>query len=431
MHFVEVPQQRGLTVTVITEKAGKFLAFEANDGRSEHIELTPRTKSILDALIKDLPGRLHNVHKSICNEPSRSKSFWTDLDAGLTTIGDMGNEFIVALVNQSGATRLYDLFAAAFGLGNMRENPVPINFVVEEADRDLLSFPLELLPIMNSHSNFGADESIEGAEQLERAALRFPAFGAVVTRRLAREFDGRTEIQRTVSGRVPIKIIRNESFYANRPDNEKVSDATWLKEQPVFFSEELWPDDKIAARPAAKLLSRCLRDPRLAFDDIYQPRPFGDQIQHLTCHFTRHSDGKEILGLREGAGEITDLNIDLRVLGSALLQASRTPMFPPECLGPLIFLNACGSGSIDPTGRISLVELLLNWSPARAIVATQTPVDFPLAARFARLVYQNLFDGHPLGHAVHRARWELIDKEQLPFGLFYLLYGNAELKIAT
>jgi hypothetical protein len=421
MQLGEVAQPTGLNVTVVNEKAGKFLEFKANNSSTERIELTERITDNLDALIKALPDSLHQVHQAMCVERN-TDGFWNNLDASLRTVEQIGNDFIFALVNASGVKRLFDVFAAAFRFAEGRQEPVAINFVVDEADKDFLSFPLDLLPIMSPYS-----ESIEGPEQLERFVLRFPAFGASVTRRIAKPFDGRSAIQNCASGRVPIKIIRNESFYSAHAEPETLSDALWLAKQPRLLAEELWPNTDIQTRPAAKLLGRSLLDPRYAFNDEH--RSFADQIQHFTCHFTQNSKGLGVLGLRQAYGQINALDIDLSMLGTALLDASKVaPSFPSDVVGPLIFLNACGSGSIDPKGRISLIEALLDWSPARAIVATQTPVDYPLAARFARLVYQNMLDGDVLGRAIHRARWAFIDSEQLPFGLFYLLYGNAVLR---
>jgi hypothetical protein len=203
---------------------------------------------------------------------------------------------------------------------------------------------------------------------------------------------------------MPIKIIRNTGFYQKDNRRTTFSEAEWLGSHPQFVAEELWPDHVIDAPSAVAMLGRSLHDPRLTLSSEPEMRGYGDQIQHFSCHCTRHDDGSETLGLRDQEMEVKALVIKLASLGATFLDAGKREATSNDIAGPLIFLNACGSGAINPKGRLSLVELLLNWTPARAIVATETPVDFPLAAHFARLVYEGLFAGLPLGRAMHRAR---------------------------
>jgi hypothetical protein len=77
----------------------------------------------------------------------------------------------------------------------------------------------------------------------------------------------------------------------------------------------------------------------------------------------------------------------------------------------------------------SLIDTLLFFTKARAVLVTETEVHIPYAAAFARRVYSHLFDNKSLGEAVLRARWDLVRSDSNPFGILYTLYGDPHLRI--
>jgi hypothetical protein len=128
---------------------------------------------------------------------------------------------------------------------------------------------------------------------------------------------------------------------------------------------------------------------------------------------------------------VTPLNVAVSRLSSLMSDEIQYRRIIPDGIfpGPFIFLNACNSAGVDRHGGLSIIELLLRETRARAVVATCTPVEPSLASAFALAVYEGLKDALSLGEAVQRARWALVDNKMTPFGILYLIYGNPDLRL--
>lgn len=96
---------------------------------------------------------------------------------------------------------------------------------------------------------------------------------------------------------------------------------------------------------------------------------------------------------------------------------------------PLVILNACRTGMIDPT-RTS------NWASqfwargARGVLATEFRVPDWFAARFAKQLYKHLLAKKPksLGHSVMLTRYDFWNKAKNPLGLAYSLYSSPNIQ---
>jgi hypothetical protein len=285
---------------------------------------------------------------------------------------------------------------------------------------------------MDPQGKLDLDADATGIPSLEHVLPLLPGFSTIVTRRLGEAFDPRTSLERSVAGKVPVKIIRNRGFHLDEDSPSPTGEIGWLRNETATFAvEDPWPDDDIGMRTATEKLGVCLLEPSASFATHRQKRSWADQIQHFSCHYTTsEEDGREVLGIR---GQPAPLNVAVAHLALLMSDQIRFRRVAPDGIfpAPIVFLNACASGGPDPTGGLSIVELLLRETRARAIVATTTPVHFPFAAAFARAVYEGLRDALSLGEAIHRARWVLIDNHYSPFGILYLLYGNPDLRLQS
>ena len=108
---------------------------------------------------------------------------------------------------------------------------------------------------------------------------------------------------------------------------------------------------------------------------------------------------------------------------------------------PLVILNACLTGTIDPKSALKWAVMFLREGNVRGTVATEFSVPDWFAAAFVTKLYENLLLKHQsLGKALLDARkyfWEgkeeEHDEEKLkhnPLGLGYALYAPADIQIS-
>ncbi|WP_158926505.1 CHAT domain-containing protein [Acidisphaera sp. S103] len=420
-----------LTITVASKKGRRRLLFQAiRTGSSASFPLSPDSENKLVKLREALPKKLQRFHTSIAGLQARDDAAArTKRDNAIAGLRAIGQEFLKAiLIEDDDRPKLDAIMREAFPLHPTgRANPGRIDLVVfKRGEMDLLGLPVEILPIMDPRGvlNIGGP----GIPDLEQALLPFPAFSAVVARRIGAQFDPRTKLERVAGGKIPVKIIRNPEFHPDDDTSPLISEVNWLREETETYEvENPWPEDDVQEKLATEMLGVCLLEPRASFAEHRGKRSWADQIQHFSCHYTSQDDGLEVLGIR---GEPTPLNIAVSHLSSLMsdeIQYRRTipdGLFP----GPVIFLNACNSAGVDRHGGLSIVELLLRETKARAVVATSTPVESSLASTFALAVYEGLKDALSLGEAVLKARWTLVDNKT-PFGILYLIYGNPDLRL--
>lgn len=95
---------------------------------------------------------------------------------------------------------------------------------------------------------------------------------------------------------------------------------------------------------------------------------------------------------------------------------------------PLVILNACRTGTMDPS-------IVSNWAHqfrkrgARGVVAIEFSVPDWFAAAFIRELYKYLFKGVPLGESILKTRQHFWGKNGNPLGLAYALYSSPLIKL--
>jgi hypothetical protein len=399
--------------------------------RSEPFFITRELEGRLRDLQRSLPTRLQKFHQEIVLDSYTNPDLMFDqIDEALFHLRAIGNDFVDAICPEPRDKKSWIevLTAALLPHLNRRTEPARIDFVIEPREFGWLTLPLEILPIMDPQGHLRTSSGITDMTRLRQSLLVFPAFAAIITRRLERPFDPFPALQRQAHGKVPIKVIRNDEFYRDLDEPVEVSEVEWLYTQDSIFEvEPPWPDKNCTTeRAASRKLGLCLINPYEYLADHLAPRDWSDQIQHFSCHYTA-TDDEHVLGLR---GPPDPLHVSVSMLNLVVEeQRNAAPQLPPHA--PLIFLNACGSGGAARYGGLSITELIELKAKPRAIVATITPVDFPRAAEFARAVYRGLMAELPLGRAVHEARWQLVEEARPPslFGLLYILLGNPDLYI--
>ena len=89
---------------------------------------------------------------------------------------------------------------------------------------------------------------------------------------------------------------------------------------------------------------------------------------------------------------------------------------------PLVFLNGCRTGAVDPRDTFNLVHGFVNEIGAAGVIATEITVFEPMASVFAvHFLRAFMTDGMAVGAAIRHARLELL-RDGNPLGLAYVPY---------
>jgi basic membrane protein A and related proteins len=95
---------------------------------------------------------------------------------------------------------------------------------------------------------------------------------------------------------------------------------------------------------------------------------------------------------------------------------------------PLIVLNTCRLGTIDPSYTTHFVTALLKKG-ALGVVAVGYNIPDDFAAAFIQKLYEYLLAGAPLGYSVFEAKRFFWTQQRNPAGLFYTIYGPPSIQL--
>jgi hypothetical protein len=93
---------------------------------------------------------------------------------------------------------------------------------------------------------------------------------------------------------------------------------------------------------------------------------------------------------------------------------------------PLIVMNTCESGNLDPLRNSGFTPTFLKRG-ARGVVATESTIPVATAGAFTELLYERLLAGETVGQSLLAVRRTLWEKEQNPTGLLYSMYSPPSL----
>ena len=279
--------------------------------------------------------------------------------------------------------------------------------VVVEAPDEFL--PVELLPLLEPRW----PPRLNTKEDIEAAAGCFLGFAAVTRRVAAR----RTIPQDPVLRRAPTLPV---AFFHDWTMPGAEREATFLRTLGRRLAlDEGWSGSARNVDEVAEALSRRIFAARGSTVSI------GDQIQHFACHCFSGEAPATAWSIRlETAAGSADVGMELLIdkLGDQWheLDDERPSL-------PLVFMNACGTSTIDPSSAISFVDVFLD-NGNRGFIGTETRVPDVFAAAFSGVFYDRLLAGENVGHALHHARWALL-RGNNPLGILYTLYGNPNLHV--
>jgi hypothetical protein len=184
------------------------------------------------------------------------------------------------------------------------------------------------------------------------------------------------------------------------------------KETPFF--EELDDNDRI-------VLSK-LR----ALDPVNKIQEFGEfrkflsndlQIAHFACH-ALYDNIAPNLSYIQLSNEFPISLQDMEVYGIVLQEH------------PLVVLNACETGNLNPLYTSSFVRTFLKYG-ARGVVATECPVPDSFAADFTEYLYRLLLTGMQLGESILSTRRHFLEMSKDPSGLLYSMYASPSIRFRT
>jgi hypothetical protein len=270
---------------------------------------------------------------------------------------------------------------------------------------DLSRFvPLEFLPV------FDLDwPGIHDLESLQEAARRFPGFSAIIKR----EFKNVQVPQDTVlrgDPKLPLKCFFEQSLPGAAVEVE------FFRANQDIDLEGPWPDSKLTGFP--DLLAQFLQFAEQSFKGGLRSQ--ADQIQHFVCHCVvneRIPSNSSLILSEENEVTIADLQAALQPPGKL---GDREP-------GPLIFLNACGSSSMDPMVVASFPRFFLRDNHNRGFIGTETNVPDAFAAAFSGCFYDDLLKGVRLGEAIYNAKWKMLSNANNPLGILYTFYADPDM----
>jgi len=276
--------------------------------------------------------------------------------------------------------------------------------------------PIEFLPLLNPAAK--PPESISDVGALEQALRPFVGFSTVVKRNF--DMENRELEELPNSGRLPVKFFRYPKLACAGQE------FNWLKENELIDLDGPWPNDEaMKTKDFASDLARHIwvHDGQ-RFDGTFRDSPF--QVLHFACHCDTTEDDTDSHSL------IFDDGKDFEV--SQLDLKSRRKRYLPEILEcqddahPLIFLNACGSSVVDPSGVTSFPELFLEHGSC-GFIGTEAAIPDEVSEAFSAQFYSAFMEGRPLGMAVQLAKMRLLRDHRNPLGILYTIYANPDMRV--
>ncbi|WP_157767631.1 CHAT domain-containing protein [Actinosynnema pretiosum] len=265
--------------------------------------------------------------------------------------------------------------------------------------------PLEFLPVFDLHA---LAVPVTGHADFVERCRSLIGFACVVRRAVLvrTPSDGRGEV-RPLDGRVLVRYLHDGSLPGSGVERAWFEDAVgWVELRGPHPGESETPKE------VARAITRAGESGR------------GDHVQHFSCHCDTTGDSalRYELSLR---GEGGSVRLTLGELGEAFMLGDDREDAPL----PLVFLNACGSSTVDPKTSLSFPQLFLE-NGNRGFLGTEIAIPDEEAAAFAVAFYRSfLVEGVGFGRSVHRARETLLHRHGNPLGLAYSAYGNTDLAV--
>jgi hypothetical protein len=279
--------------------------------------------------------------------------------------------------------------------------------------------PIDILPLLDPYPDKSAIS--EELDQLGKLACCFLGFSAIVKREIG-EATGNPRRLENIP-KLPVKMFINRSLRGARQEEVTLRNAH-------IDIDPGWPSDSNPSQADfADILATHLWEVGTRFGRTRGEFP--DQICHFACHSNTDVNrlpmnyeiglqGQRLMGERKVT--LQDLTVALSILSE---KNSNDPR--PR---PLIFMNSCGSGDLDPQGAASFQDLFLKRKLGFiGFIGTETVMPDDFAAEFSRVFYDKLIRGSTVGQSILRARWDLLKTYHNPLGLMYALFAAPEIHV--
>lgn len=288
--------------------------------------------------------------------------------------------------------------------------PPVIELTAEDLEPLAWYLPIELFPI-----DAPAEALRLGVSKRRTTHEKFLGFlgmQAIVTRR--RRAEPTTE--RTEAGRTPLAVV---TYRGSRPMPGIAGQLAFFakrKSRFEFDADTVWPrDDTVDEDDAVDELAR-----HFSKSQGTKPKVNHRGVLHFCCHYLAGESGPEI-------GITDDVSIGITDLRGTLASPLAGALRSTHAGDPLVFVNACSSGSMG-RGDESLLRLLLHRGYCHVLVGETLLPDL-VASEFAKQVYAGALRGQSIGTAVWRARRYLLERFRNPGGLLYTLYGSPDIHL--
>jgi hypothetical protein len=268
-------------------------------------------------------------------------------------------------------------------------------------------FPLELLPLFD----YATEWSVTDKASLVTAARRLVGFSSRVSRNIVRHPLPRRA--RSFRSGLEVRMLHDLSLEGAKLEAED------LNAMPLLNLDGPWPEKLARLDDAADFVAAGLSDVHVAGAESNR---LPAQFIHFACHgntsaLQANDYAIRIQGTSGGARWVS-----LRDLGTRMTQ--RYALLTPEQKArprPVVVMNACGSARLDPRTAASFPDLFLTHRHA-GFIGAETDVPDALAANFSKSFYRTLSRGETIGHALHRARWTLLERWCNPLGILWTAY---------
>jgi hypothetical protein len=117
-----------------------------------------------------------------------------------------------------------------------------------------------------------------------------------------------------------------------------------------------------------------------------------------------------------------------KIYPNTIIEWAQTTLDEWKRLKPLVFINGCHTGDLEPGEVLNFVSAF-ELAQAAGIIGTEVSVQLRVATEVAERFLQKVVagEGVKIGQAMREVRWELANKGNL-LGLCYTLYGLSDLR---
>jgi hypothetical protein len=289
--------------------------------------------------------------------------------------------------------------------------------------------PIDLLPLLNPDK----PEAAETLYDVARIAATFLGFSTIVKRTFPDSLPANRRMYVENQGSLPVKMFWDQGLPGAK------SNKQFFDEHSAYFDLKggPWPNGTESDANFYEQLAEYLVDPETSFDRESGHR--ADELSYFYCHCDTTAENADdyVLYLaceRRLAGlslPSHSHSVQLRHLRDELRLRNRRMMQTGRATGrrPLVFLNACGSASLDPAAITSFPKLFLSKNMGfLGFIGTETTIPDAFGRVFAEVFYRNFVGGLSLGRSLHAARWYML-RHKSPLGILYTLFADPEIRV--